>query len=153
MLSDIAFKGCSPVLPNLRVTAPDSPLRFYALVDGDPDGLAILSTYKYGSIAHAHESARLNAPHLEWLGTRVSDVVSGIDSHGDDPLISLSWRDVKKARSMLANSPVLVEDGPEPEWRAELQTMLMLNVKFETEILYGRDGGLEGWIDQKMRSM
>jgi meiotic recombination protein SPO11 len=112
-----------------------------------------MSTYKYGSIAHAHESSRLNAPRLEWLGTRVSDVITRMDSHGDDPLISLSRRDLKKARSMLANSPVLIEGGPEPEWRAELQTMLMLNLKVETEILYGRDGGLEGWIDRKMTSM
>lgn len=42
------------------------------------------------------------------------------------------------------------EDGPELEWRAELQTMMMLNIKAETEVLYGTRGGLEGWIDRKM---
>jgi meiotic recombination protein SPO11 len=90
---------------------------------------------------------------MEWLGTRISDVIAGMDTDGDDPLISLSRRDVKKARNMLVNSPVLAEDGPELEWRAELQTMLVLNVKAENEILYGRDGGLESWIDRKMTSM
>ncbi|KAL1970901.1 hypothetical protein VTN77DRAFT_2735 [Rasamsonia byssochlamydoides] len=127
-----------------------TPPRFYALVDGDPDGMAIMSTYKYGSMAHAHESARLNAPGLQWLGVRISDAVAGADTQGDDALIPLSSRDWKRARAMLMNSPAFAEDGPELGWRAELQTMLMLNLKAETEILYEREGGLEGWIDRKM---
>jgi meiotic recombination protein SPO11 len=51
---------------------------------------------------------------------------------------------------MLSRNPVLAVDGPEPEWRVELQRMMMLNVKAETEILHGRDGGLEGWIEREM---
>lgn len=115
-----------------------------------------MSTYKYGSKAHAHASASLNAPRLEWLGIRIRDVVveqarnAEVDEDEDWVTIALSERDVKKIQSMLANNPVFDEKGPELEWRAELQTMMMLNVKVETEALYGKDGGLEDWIDGKM---
>lgn len=51
---------------------------------------------------------------------------------------------------MLRNNPVLASDGPEIEWRTELQQMLMLNVKAESEMLYDRVGGLGLWIDRKM---
>lgn len=51
---------------------------------------------------------------------------------------------------MLRNSPVWAVGGPEPEWRTELQQMLMLNVKAEIELLYEQDGGLEAWINRKM---
>lgn len=112
--------------------------------------MAIISTYKFGSRAHARENSKLNTPELQRLGLCTSDVVSGADSLGDDTFISLTPRDRRKAVAMLNNSPVWAVDGPEPEWRAELQQMLMLNLKAETEILYQREGGLEGWIDRKM---
>lgn len=105
-------------------------------------------------MAHAHASASLNAPRLEWLGTRLEDVIikeNRAEVEDEDWVtISLSSRDVKKIRSMLGKNPVFHEDGPELEWRAELQTMMMLNTKIETEVLYGTEGGLEGWIDRKM---
>ena len=108
-------------------------------------------------MAHAHASASLNAPRLEWLGTRLEDVIikqNRTEVEDEDwVMISLSNRDVKKIRSMLAKNPVFREDGPELEWRAELQTMMMLNTKIETEVLYGTEGGLEGWIDRKMESL
>lgn len=112
--------------------------------------MAIMSTYKYGSKAHAHENARLNVPHIRWLGLRMSDVVVSADPEDDDSFVRMTARDRKKAVAMLKNSPVWAVDGPEPEWRVELQRMLMLNLKAETEIMYDRTGGLEGWLDQKM---
>ena len=121
--------------------------RFYALVDSDPDGIAIMSTYKYGSMAHTYENGRLNIRGLRWLGLRSSDAVGGTDLQTDNTLIRLTARDRRKAVAMLKNNPACAEDGPEQEWRAELQRMLILNVKAETEILYER-GGLEEWIDQ-----
>lgn len=123
--------------------------RFYALVDSDPDGMVIMSTYKYGSMAHTHENGRLNIPGLRWLGLRSSDAVVGSSAEGDDTFIPLSARDRRKAVATLKNNPACAADGPEQEWRAELQRMLMLNLKAEIEILYDR-GGLEEWIDQKM---
>jgi len=111
----------------------------------------IMSIYKYGSMAHAHENAKLNVPGIQWLGLRTSDVVAEADHRGDDPLIPLTTRDRKKALSMLRNNPAFAEHGPETEWRFELQQMLMLNLKVETEILYEREGGLEGWILRHMK--
>lgn len=112
--------------------------------------MAIQSTYKFGSMAHAHENEKFNIPRLQCLGLSTSDVVAGSDCLGDDAVIPLSARDRRKIIAMLTNNPVWAVDGPEPEWRAELHQMLMLNIKAETEILYQKDGGLEGWIDQKM---
>lgn len=128
----------------------DKALHFYGLFDSDPDGMAIMSTYKYGSMAHTNQNGRLNIPCLWWLGLRTSDVVSGASSNSDGALIRLTERDRKKIMTMLSNNPVWAAEGPELEWRAELQQMLMLNLKAEIEILYDWDEGLEGWIDQKM---
>uniref|UniRef100_A0A093XDK4 DNA topoisomerase (ATP-hydrolyzing) n=1 Tax=Talaromyces marneffei PM1 TaxID=1077442 RepID=A0A093XDK4_TALMA len=157
LISDISRKRDSSSLQNLHIVQPPTPPRFFALVDGDCDGMAIMSTYKYGSMAHAHASASLNAPKLQWLGTRLIDVIvkhNGLEVEDEDwVMISLSYRDVKKIRSMLLKNPVFAQDGPEIEWRAELQTMMMLNTKIETEVLYGTEGGLEGWIDRKMGSL
>ncbi|CRG87269.1 meiotic recombination protein SPO11 [Talaromyces islandicus] len=155
LLSDIASRERSSVFPDIRTALPPSSPRFFALVDGDPDGLAIMSTYKYGSMAHAHESARLNAPKLEWLGTRISDIVGEKNKLDSDDwvTISLTPRDSKKIQKMLSNNPVFTEDGPQPDWRAELQTMMLLNMKVETEVLYGAEGGLEKWMDAQMVSM
>lgn len=124
--------------------------RFYSLVDGDPHGVSIMSTYKYGSLAHQHENARLSVPNLCWLGLKISDAVMTSDITGTDGLLRLTARDRRKIVAMLRNNPILGDGGPEPEWRAELQRMLMLNVKAEMEMMYDRDGGLELWIDRKM---
>ncbi|KAI2821009.1 hypothetical protein CBS63078_1710 [Aspergillus niger] len=124
--------------------------QFYAFVDGDPDGMAIMATYKYGSVAFAHENRNLNVPGLHWLGLRLADVVAGAGPLGDDTLLRLTKRDRKKAIAMLSKNPVWEADGPEPEWRVELQRMLMLNVKAEMEILYDMEGGLTGWLDRKL---
>lgn len=114
--------------------------------------MAIMSTYKYGSMAHTSQNGRLNITRLRWLGLRTSEVVAGASNNDDEALIRLTARDRKKIITMLTNNPVWMEEGPELEWRAELQQMLMLNLKAEIEILYDRDGGLEGWVDRKMES-
>ncbi|KAJ5191493.1 uncharacterized protein N7498_010478 [Penicillium cinerascens] len=126
------------------------PRRFYALVDGDPHGIGILSTYKYGSLAHLHDNASLNIPNLQWLGLKVSDAITTSAASGSDGLLTLTFRDRKKIVAMLRNNPVLANDGPEAEWRMELQRMLMLNIKAEIELMYDREGGLEMWIDRRM---
>lgn len=125
-------------------------MRFYALVDGDPDGIAIMSTYKHGSLAHLHDNSRLTVPELQWMGLRASDAVTRSEFGDDVTVLSLTARDRRKIVAMLRNNPVYASDGPEPEWRVELQRMLILNVKTEIETLYEQDGGLEAWIDRKM---
>lgn len=123
-----------------------------------------MSTYKYGSLAQAHDNKHLNVPNIHWLGLKTSKFamnmaqrhatssdrakVRGGVAHS---LMNLRPRDRKKAMLMLENSPIVAEDGPEREWREELQKMLILNVKAEIEVLYDIDGELDGWLDRRLK--
>lgn len=119
----------------------------YALMDFDPDGIGILSTYKYGSITLAHENQTLNVPNIHWLGVRSSDISSDEHTHSSQGLLRLTPRDRRKATKML-EWDVFSEDGREPQWRRQVQTMLMLNVKAEIQILDARREGLVGWLKE-----
>lgn len=112
-----------------------------------------MSTYKYGSMAQVHENAHLNVSTLRWLGVCTSELLATNNVLEKASLIPLTFRDRKKAYAMLANSPCFTEDGPEPTWREELQRMLFLNVKAEIEILYDLDGGIESWLDRRLREI
>ena len=120
------------------------------LADFDPDGMAVMSTYKHGSWNLSHESAQLLVPGLQWLGTRSKDVLVGANDDDSKCLLRLSRRDRQKAKKMLENSAVFREDGEEVEWRRELQVMLMLNVKAEMEVLEEREGGMAGWVEGRL---
>ncbi|KAL1625707.1 endodeoxyribonuclease [Diplodia seriata] len=126
-----------------------------ALVDMDPDGLSIMCTYKYGSIALAHEGDSVKVPNMEWLGIKSVDVFPLADPepevpqtlnvHQTEGLLSLSYRDRRMASRMLCKQPHS-EDDSYNELKRELQVMLMLNVKAELEILESRDDGLGLWL-------
>jgi hypothetical protein len=45
-----------------------------ALIDGDPYGIDILSVYKYGSRSLQHESTKLAAGRIKWLGLWSSEL-------------------------------------------------------------------------------
>ena len=122
----------------------------HALTDFDPDGLAIMSTYKHGSFNLSHEDASLNVPSIQWLGVRSRAVLAGNGQDDYNGLLRLSARDRKKATDMLERSEVLQEGGKEEEWRRELQAMLMLNVKAEMEVLAEGEGGVKGWVEEKL---
>ena len=109
-----------------------------------------MSTYKHGSLKLSHENAGLNVPSMQWLGIRSRDVLAGNEQDECSGLLRLSARDRKKAADMLDGSDVLREGGMEEEWRRELQVMLMLNVKAEMEILAEREGGVKGWVEEKL---
>ncbi|KAF2488355.1 DNA topoisomerase IV, alpha subunit [Lophium mytilinum] len=148
-------------LRELTTVAPHIPL--YAMMDFDPDGLAILSTYKHGSYSLAHENSHaasfaasrpLNLPQIRWIGVKSCHLTSNsvlatkasekaVGQAGG--LLKLTTRDRHKARKML-EWDVLAEDGPEPEWRAEIQRMLLLNVKAEMQILEEHPGGSGKWL-------
>lgn len=132
----------------------------FALVDLDPDGIAIMSTYKYGSYRLAHEDATpkdtpgLSLPNLQWLGVRRHHVsrtpVGESDTNTSvmpdlQGLMKLTARDRSRAIRML-EWDLCAEDGPEEGWRHELQTMLMLNTKAEMQILDELPGGLVSWV-------
>ena len=126
------------------------PPPIYVLADFDPDGMAVMSTYKHGSWNLSHESAQLLVPGIEWLGIRSTDIITTDTGDKSNDLLRLSARDRHKATKMLENSAVFREDGSEEEWRRELQVMLMLNVKAEMESLGEREGGVDGWVDEKL---
>ncbi|CAD6589048.1 MAG: hypothetical protein ASARMPRED_003873 [Alectoria sarmentosa] len=126
------------------------PPPIYALTDFDPDGLAIMSTYKYGSFKLSHENVDLNVPSIQWLGVQSRDVLAGNAHDEYNGLLRLSARDRKKAADMLEKSEVLQDGGKEEEWRRELQVMLMLNLKGEMEVLAERAGGVKGWVEEKL---
>ena len=109
-----------------------------------------MSTYKHGSFRLSHENAGLNVPSVQWLGIRSRDVLAGNGRDGYSSLLRLSARDRRKAADMLEKSEVLQESGEEEEWRRELQVMLMLNVKAEMEVLAEREGGVKGWVEEKL---
>ena len=109
-----------------------------------------MSTYKHGSFKLSHENAGLNVPSIQWLGIRSRDVIARNGQDDYVGLLRLSARDRKKAADMLESSEVLQEGGKEEEWRCELQVMLMLNVKAEMEVLAEREGGVKGWVEEKL---
>lgn len=136
----------------------------FVLVDLDPDGIAILSTYKYGSYRLMHEDVALmnrpapSLPNVRWLGVK-SDNMSlslvGEDGterkmiHQLQGLMRLTMRDRTKATRML-EWDMCREDGLEQGWRRELQWMLMLNVKAEMQVLDELPGGLVSWLSDQL---
>ncbi|EGE05342.1 meiotic recombination protein spo11 [Trichophyton equinum CBS 127.97] len=130
-----------------------SPPPIFILVDSDPDGMAIMSTYKYGSMAQVHRNADLNMPSIQWVGLQASKMMSATNHTDMSSLVPMSQRDRKKAEAILKRNPSFAEDGPEPTWRKELQSLLVMNLKAELEILYELDGGMEGWLDRKMSKL
>jgi meiotic recombination protein SPO11 len=94
----------------------------YALVDCDPDGVGILSTYKHSSKNLAHETSHLRLPQLQWLGLRSEQIMNSHEMHNNQGLLTLSTRDRNKARKML-EWDVLAEDE---DLRRELQVMRSL---------------------------
>ncbi|KAK2623907.1 hypothetical protein QTJ16_006541 [Diplocarpon rosae] len=116
-----------------------------ALVDFDPDGIGIISTYKYGSQALAHET-NLAVPSIRWLGVQSCDLVG--QDQGTQGLLKLSVRDRRIASKMLekANGE---DNGVDDEMKRELQVMLVLNFKAEIQIL-GNGEKLGEWLDRRL---
>lgn len=110
----------------------------FAMVDFDPDGIAILSTYKHGSVNLAHETSHLCLPQMQWLGLRNEHVLSGKATDADQGLLALTARDRKKARKMLGWQ-VLEHDE---DLRRDLQVMLMLGFKAELQLLDSMHDGM-----------
>ncbi|OQO15085.1 hypothetical protein B0A48_00467 [Cryoendolithus antarcticus] len=111
----------------------------YGLVDFDPDGLAIFTTYKHGSARLSNEHAGLKLAGMQWLGLRSSALANASDdTHTGQGLLPLTPRDRKRAKLMLEWG-VLAE---EEEMRQELQKMLMLGFKAELQLLDATPDGM-----------
>lgn len=115
----------------------------FCLVDFDPDGLAIMSTYKNGSAALAHENAELCVPQMQWLGLR-SELLHNErgELHGDQGILALTQRDRRKAASMLQRNVPDAGNTHDIEVWSALQTMLMLNTKAELQLLDASPRGM-----------
>ncbi len=116
-----------------------------ALMDLDPHGISILSTYKYGSTALAHQNANLAIPAMAWLGVKMRDFEK-VD--GRQGLLPLTARDRGLAMRMLERN--IFREDVELEWRRALQTMLVTNVKAEIQLLHDVHDGLENWLDERL---
>lgn len=116
----------------------------YGLVDLDPDGLAIFSIYKYGSLAHMHENETLRVPQLKWLGLKNEHMALGEGGvHAAQGLLNLTARDRTKAVKMLDREQFSASDHDDLAVMQALQTMLMLNVKAELQLLDVKSNGMQ----------
>ncbi|KAK9276831.1 hypothetical protein L1049_006368 [Liquidambar formosana] len=102
---------------------PDLPI--LALVDWNPAGLAILCTFKYGSIGMGLEAYRY-ACNVKWLGLRGDD----LQLIPEQALVQLKPRDLQIAKSLIS-SEILQEN-----YRAELEVMVQSGQRAEIESLY-----------------
>ncbi|KAI9744265.1 MAG: hypothetical protein M1818_002417 [Claussenomyces sp. TS43310] len=134
----------------LKAVSTENPyLLIYGLFDFDPDGIGILSTYKHGSSALAHENRNLVIKNMRWLGVRSSDLLKDMASSDEQGLLKLTPRDRRIATLMLQKG--VLQEHVEPEWRRELQVMLMLNIKAEIQVMSNRRS-LEDYLDIQLRS-
>jgi meiotic recombination protein SPO11 len=133
--------------PNDRNGCRKCPV--YGLFDYDPDGISIMSNYKYGSSKLAHQS-NINCPSMNWIGVKSSDFAEAIVLNETSGLMRLSSRNRRLASGMLSREP-FTEDGTEYTWREEVQRMLMLNVKAEIQFLESCHRRLEGWLARASR--
>lgn len=138
----------------LHFLATPSPRNGFAspsvlgLADFDPDGIAILSTYKHGSKALAHEKKEHAVPQLRWIGLRSEhlEVVQG-HAHAPQGILKLTPRDRKKVIDMLGELQ-LSNSEDASRTRLELQRMIQLNVKAELQLL----DVMSGEMDKLLRS-
>lgn len=83
---------------------------------------------------------------MQWLGVRMRDVLAAVED--DEAVLRMTGRDRQKAVRMLEG--FMGADQTDEQCKAELQTMLVLNVKAEMQILDDRRGGLPAWLDGKI---
>ncbi|XP_038906472.1 meiotic recombination protein SPO11-2 isoform X1 [Benincasa hispida] len=110
-------------LHRISKTFPHLPI--FGLVDWNPAGLAILCTFKYGSIGMGLEAYRY-ACNVKWLGVRGDD----LQLIPQESLVPLKPRDLQIAKSLMS-SKILQE-----KYRQELTLMVEIGQKAELEALY-----------------
>ncbi|XP_027362146.1 meiotic recombination protein SPO11-2 isoform X1 [Abrus precatorius] len=111
---------------------PDLPI--LALVDWNPSGLAILCTFKFGSVGMGLEAYRY-ACNVKWLGLRGHD----LPLLPDQSLVPLKPKDLQIAQSLLS-SGILQVNYPEAlnkdNYMEELALMVQSGRRAEIEALY-----------------
>ncbi|XP_019435684.1 PREDICTED: meiotic recombination protein SPO11-1 isoform X2 [Lupinus angustifolius] len=114
----------------LRLLVENLHLPVYCLVDCDPYGFDILTTYRFGSMQLAYDTKHLRVPEIQWLGAFPSDPERFFVPK--QCLLPLTAADKKKIEAMLLRCYLQKEV---PQWRLELKLMLKNGVKFEIEAL------------------
>ncbi|KAB1203831.1 Meiotic recombination protein SPO11-1 [Morella rubra] len=134
LFDNIFFQGRGyPDVPTrrfLRLLIEKLRLPAYCLVDCDPYGFDILTTYHFGSMQMAYDANHLRCPELCWLGAFPSDSDKYCLPH--QCLLPLTAEDTRRTEAML-NRCYLQREVP--RWRLELELMLQRGVKFEIEAL------------------
>ncbi|XP_076927744.1 meiotic recombination protein SPO11-1-like [Bidens hawaiensis] len=114
----------------LRLLIEQLHLPTYCLVDCDPYGFDILTTYRFGSMQMAYDAKIMKLPEIKWLGVFPSDAAKfNIPQHC---LLPMTTEDKIKTEAIL-NRCYLQREVP--QWRLELQLLLQSGVKFEIEAL------------------
>ncbi|XP_031249562.1 meiotic recombination protein SPO11-2 isoform X1 [Pistacia vera] len=152
-------------IPSILITAkgyPDIATRFFlhkmtrafpdlpilALVDWNPAGLAILCTFKFGSIGMGLEAYRY-ACNVKWLGLRGDD----LQLIPEQSLAPLKPRDLQVARSLMSSKilQVKINGVCQENYKEELTLMVQSGQRAEIEALYfhGYDY-LEKYIEKKI---
>ncbi|MED6174064.1 hypothetical protein PIB30_065349 [Stylosanthes scabra] len=114
----------------LRLLVEDLHLPAYCLVDCDPYGFDILTTYRFGSMQMAYDTKHLRTPEIQWIGAYPSD--SDTYFVPKQCLLPLTADDKRKLEAMLLRCYL---EREVPQWRLELKMMLEKGVKFEIEAL------------------
>lgn len=123
---DLASRG---LLARLHTLAPEAPI--VALIDYNPSGLLILSTYRSGSVRMGLEAGRFAVP-VRWLAARTADLAAV----ADDAMLALTPRDDTLIRNLLATPRFAAAS---PLYEAELRAMAARGLKAELEALYNSD--------------
>ncbi|XAR70250.1 DNA topoisomerase (ATP-hydrolyzing) [Bertholletia excelsa] len=111
------------LLHRISRTFPNLPI--FGLVDWNPAGLAILCTFKFGSIQMGLEAFRY-ACNIKWLGLREDD----LELLPEQSFLQLKPRDLQIAKS-LASSEILPDN-----YKEELAVMVRSGKRAEIEALY-----------------
>ncbi|KAK4365423.1 hypothetical protein RND71_016781 [Anisodus tanguticus] len=112
------------LLHRLCRTFPNLPV--LGLVDWNPAGLAILCTFKFGSIGMGLEAYRY-ACNVKWLGLRKDDINQLIP---EECLAPLKPRDLQIAKSLMASE--ILQDS----YKEEVEAMVQSGRRAEIEALY-----------------
>uniref|UniRef100_A0A2N9IQ11 DNA topoisomerase (ATP-hydrolyzing) n=1 Tax=Fagus sylvatica TaxID=28930 RepID=A0A2N9IQ11_FAGSY len=123
--------GTRFLLHRLSRAFPDLPI--LALVDWNPAGLAILCTFKFGSIGMGLEAYRY-ACNVRWLGLRGDD----LQLIPEQSMVPLKQKDLQIATSLMS-SEILQEN-----YREQLAVMVQLGQRVEIEALYFHGYGYLG---------
>ncbi|KAF9597887.1 hypothetical protein IFM89_022248 [Coptis chinensis] len=124
----ITAKGYPDIATRLllhRISRIYPNLPILALVDWNPAGLAIICTYKYGSIGMGLEAYRY-ACDVKWLGLRGDD----LRLVPEEALVPLKPKDLQIAKSLMSSE--MLQD----EYKEELELMVRSCERVEIEGLY-----------------